>query len=213
VLSAQKTAHPRLQDIVARHFAHPDLSPIADFSKSLWPHVFAFIKAHQGVVLDLGCGTGMSTLLLAGRYPNYAVIGVDRSEVRLWKTAPSKLPENALLMRIDQYDLLRLLHREGLVAEKCYLLYPNPSPKAAHIKRRWHAHPIWPTLLQCCKALELRCNWEIYAQEFAQALAQSGWQAQHSTLDAVAVDLSLFEKKYRESGHGLWRVTGQVNSS
>jgi tRNA (guanine-N7-)-methyltransferase len=209
VLSAQKAVHPRLHEIVARHIAHLDRSPIADFSKNLWPQIRAFIQAHQGLVLDLGCGTGMSTLLLASRYPNYAVIGVDRSEIRLQKTALTHAPTNALLLRADQYDLLRLLHLEGLIAEKCYLLYPNPSPKAEHIKRRWHGHPIWPTLLRCCKTLELRTNWEVYAQEFAQALAQSGWQAQISTLDTNAADLSLFEKKYRESGHGLWRVVGQ----
>jgi tRNA (guanine-N7-)-methyltransferase len=209
VLSAQKIVHPRLHEIVARHFAHLDRSPIAAFSRSLWPQISAFIGRHQGVVLDLGCGTGMSTLQLAQRYPQSAVIGVDRSQVRLQKATDISAVENCLLLRADQYDLLRLLHLERMQVEKCYLLYPNPAPKAEHIKRRWHGHPIWPTLLQCCKALELRSNWEIYAREFAQALAQSGWQAPCTVLAANAVDLSLFEKKYRQSGHALWRVLGQ----
>ncbi len=210
VSSPQTTRHPRLTEVLARHQNHPDQTPIAPFSHLIWPQVQAFAASHPSLILDLGCGTGESSQILAHRHPDSGVLGLDRSSVRLAKV-PSDIANNYLHLRGDQYDLVRLLHANSLRAEKVYLLYPNPSPKPEHLKRRWHAHPIWPTLLGVTDHIELRTNWSIYAQEFAFALQATGWAV---TLEQIVIDttnasLSLFEAKYARSGHALWRVMGK----
>lgn len=210
VSSPQPTIHPRLREVLERHHDHADQTPIAPFSHAIWPQVQAFAAVHSSLILDLGCGTGESSQNLAQRYPASGVLGIDRSSLRLRKV-PKALPNNCLHLRGDQYDLLRLMRGDKLRAAKIYLFYPNPSPKPEHLKRRWHAHPIWPALLSVTDQIELRTNWLIYAQEFAFALQASGWNAliEQIVIDAEKQALSLFEAKYARSGHALWRVLGQ----
>ena len=203
--------HARLSDVLTRHQKHPDQTPIAPYSTAIWPQVQAFAAAHPSLILDLGCGTGESSQNLAHRHPNAGVLGLDRSSVRLRK-APNDSSVNYLHLRGDQYDLLRLMQAHNLRAAKIFLLYPNPSPKPEHLKRRWHAHPIWPTLLNVTDHIELRTNWSIYAEEFAFALKASGWNAvsEQIVIDADNAALSLFEAKYVRSGHKIWRVVGEM---
>ena len=203
--------HARLSDVLTRHQNHPDQTPIAPYSTAIWPQVQAFAAAHPSLILDLGCGTGESSQNLAHRHPDSGVLGLDRSSVRLRK-APNDGSVNYLHLRGDQYDLLRLMQAHKLRAEKIYLLYPNPSPKPEHLKRRWHAHPIWPTLLNVTDHIELRTNWSIYAEEFAFVLKASGWNAvsEQIVIDADNEALSLFEAKYARSGHEIWRVVGEM---
>ena len=210
IATRQTSTHDRLSEVLARHQNHPDQTPIAPFSHAIWPQVQAFAAKHPALILDLGCGTGESSHNLAHHHPNSGVLGLDRSSVRLRK-APNAIASNYLHLRADQYDLLRLMKAHAMRAEKVYLLYPNPSPKPEHLKRRWHAHPIWPTLLKVTNVIELRTNWSIYAEEFAFALQASGWQAliEQIEIDANIAALSLFEAKYARSGHALWRVVGR----
>lgn len=211
VSSPQTRMHPRLREVLTRHQNHRDQSPIAPFSNAIWPQVQAFAGLHPALILDLGCGTGESSVNLAQRNPNAGVLGLDRSSVRLGK-APNEISSRHIHLRGDQYDLLRLMRANAMRAEKIYLLYPNPSPKPEHFKRRWHAHPIWPTLLDVTNHIELRSNWSIYAEEFAFALRVCGWTAslEPVVIDAANPALSLFEAKYARSGHALWRVEGKT---
>lgn len=91
--------------------------------------------------------------------------------------------------------------------DKHFLFYPNPWPKSHHLKRRWHGHPVFPDLLALGGEIEMRCNWETYAREFAQAVT-------YATGEAVAVNrhrpragVSPFEQKYMQRSHRLFVVT------
>jgi tRNA (guanine-N7-)-methyltransferase len=207
VSSPQTAIHSRLAEILARHQAHKDQTPIAAHSHALWPQIAAFAARYESLVMDLGCGCGESTQNLARLHPHAAVVGVDRSSVRLHK-APRFAPSNSLILRADQFDMLRLMQLHHLRAAKVYLLYPNPSPKPEHLKRRWHAHPIWPTLIAVTDQLELRTNWSIYADEFVFALGLQQWAVVRNPVfvDHHHAALSLFEAKYAGSGHALWQV-------
>ena len=59
-------------------------------------------------------------------------------------------------------------------------------------------------------SLEMRTNWAIYAQEFAEAAALIGCGGR---VDAFAPEapMTLFEKKYQQRGHTLWRFAGQFS--
>jgi tRNA G46 methylase TrmB len=88
-----------------------------------------------------------------------------------------------------------------------YLLYPNPWPKKAQLQRRWHGHPIFPTLLRLGGHLECRSNWKIYIDEMALALTQlTGLEVPtEQWLVDPAMVLTPFEQKYVTSSHTLWR--------
>jgi hypothetical protein len=56
--------------------------------------------------------------------------------------------------------------------------------------------------------LELRTNWDIFAQEFAQAAALIGIKG-HTEPFFPDAPMTLFERKYADRGHTLWRFRGK----
>lgn len=129
----------------------------------------------KDIVLDSGCGTGRSTLILADKYPDCIVIGVDRSLVRLTQRSSYKkftmkdddndeeedtqkkalmqiVPSqnnnnNAVLIRAELSDFWRCVIAAKWKVRAHYLLYPNPYPKIKRVKSRWYGHPSFPILL------------------------------------------------------------------
>ena len=91
--------------------------------------------------------------------------------------------------------------------ERHYLLYPNPWPKPGHLQRRWHAHPVFSDMLGLGGRLEMRCNWSVYAEEFAFSVNRLTGLAVRPLAVAAGDPLSPFERKYRRSGHALYSVS------
>jgi len=208
--SAQRTIHPRLDEVVERHLQNHWAQPIHDHTQKAFDRIDRHIKDHaRPIILDAGCGTGWASRWLAESFPNHWVIGIDRSTDRL-NRAP-KSPENVLLVRAELGDFWRLVRQSDWPVERHYVLYPNPYPKATHLKKRWHGHPVWPDLLQVGTELILRTNSKLYAQEWAQALAIAGQEHIRSNVltpqEVEASPMSAFEKKYGRSGHVLYEVT------
>ncbi len=137
------------------------------------------MTAPVAVILDSGCGTGESTIHIARRFPNIPVIGIDKSYARLNKagnpsqTAGEDVPANAYWIRAELLDFWRLALERVQTGKWTIpyhaVYYPNPWPKQSEATRRFHMHPIFPTLLALGQTIELRTNWEIYAREFAEA--------------------------------------------
>ncbi len=206
--SSQTGPHRRLAETVLRHLHRRWRSPVHDYSRRAFSSLVDSLDGSRPVILDSGCGTGESTLLLARRYPDCLVVGVDKSAVRLDK-APG-LPTNARLLRAELADTWRLMDEAGWTLARHYLLYPNPWPKPAHLQRRWHGHPAFPALLGLGGRLILRSNFELYVDEFARALALAG------VVDAKVVSfrtdepISPFERKYATSGHRLFQLTATL---
>jgi tRNA (guanine-N7-)-methyltransferase len=137
------------------------------------------------------------------------VIGVDQSQARLAKSGLSQgfLREgNRILLRAELATFWRLLCADGITLERHYLLYPNPWPKPGHLARRWHGHPVFPHMLALGGEMEMRCNWEIYAMEFALAVSlASGADVSPEPFQA-ARGISPFEQKYLQRGQELFVV-------
>ncbi len=220
VTSSQTGVHPHLEKYVRRHLEKPWSQPFHQ------PTVEAYRKLEnegvfstgQPIILDSGCGTGKSTQRLAALFPGHIVIGVDRSHVRLAKSGANSnffRNENCILSRADLPTFWRLLLNDGRSVGKHFLLYPNPWPKPGHLLRRWHAHPVFPQLLALGGEIEMRCNWEIYALEFSQAVNYASGTVVKVNSFQPESGISPFEQKYLERGQSLFsvKVPAQVTAS
>lgn len=212
VVSRQTAPHPRLAETVLKHRDHPWRKPVAEHSQRAFADLLPRVESWGGpLMLDTGCGTGMSTAVLAKRSPECLVVGVDKSEDRLGRQP--ELPPNAVLVRMDLEDFWLLARAAGLSFSRQTFFYPNPWPKAEHRLRRWPFHPIWPTALACGGVWELRTNWQVYALEFAEAYRLlTGDEAPVEVWQPPEPE-TLFEKKYLLSGHTLWRWVSPTESS
>ena len=198
------------------------------------------MTAPVAVILDSGCGTGESTIHIARRFPAIPVIGIDKSFARLNKagnpsqTAGEDVPPNAFWIRAELLDFWRLALD---LVKACKwtipyhaVYYPNPWPKQSEATRRFHMHPIFPTLLALSNVTELRTNWEIYAREFAEAAkivlsecTETGTATEMGVATAAgmtseaamtitcesfdpAAPETAFERKYKDAGQKLWKV-------
>lgn len=213
ITTRQLAPHESLEPRLKRMMAAPWQRPYAQHSIAAFASAERLRQAYQpdfpsGLILDSGCGVGLSTRHLAQAFPTHLVIGVDRSADRLSRDHGA-LPNNALLVRADLCDFWRLALEEGWQPDRHYLLYPNPYPKAGHLKKRWQGHPVFPTMMALGGQLELRSNWDVYVQEFALATAiVTGCPVPDVDLHSPNGQfLTPFEKKYHDSGQTLWRCT------
>lgn len=212
IVTNQSAPHEDLGRRVARALAHPLRKPVAEHTQVAFRSASEWLAARRDMplVLDAGCGVGLSTRRLAARFPDHAVIGIDRSEHRLGREH-GPLPDNALLVRADLVDFWRLALAAGWRPERHYLLYPNPYPKAAHLKMRWQGHPVFPVILALGGRLELRSNWRLYVEEFALAVTQATQRPAAVEAHEPAGDfLTPFERKYHASGQALWKLVVEL---
>jgi tRNA (guanine-N7-)-methyltransferase len=61
--------------------------------------------------------------------------------------------------------------------------------------------------------LECRSNWETYVREFALALQALRGTAPEVTRIEAQEPLTPFERKYRDSGHALWRAAVDLDAA
>jgi tRNA G46 methylase TrmB len=211
VNSGQTGIHPHLEKIVHRHlqtkWSQPMHHPSIDAYRQLEDE--AVLSGPMPIILDSGCGTGESTRQLAVLYPGHLVIGVDRSKIRLEKSGVCSgfsRSGNCILLRAELATFWRLLLNDGYAIERHFLFYPNPWPKARHVLRRWHGHPVFPYMLALGGEIEMRCNWETYALEFAEAVKIATGASTGVKKIAPGHGISPFEKKYLERSQILFNV-------
>jgi tRNA G46 methylase TrmB len=209
ITSNQRHLHPQLATVLRRHLATAFRKPVAAHNRAAFSRLMTQLhSAPRPLVLDSFCGTGHSTATLARRHPDHLVVGIDKSAERLGKH-PVCSADNYMLLQADCEDIWQLLLREGLTVDYHYLLYPNPWPKARHLQRRIHGHASFPWLLQLGGVIELRSNWQVYVEEFGLSTHLAGCRGRVARVPEGPL-LTLFEQKYRHSGHELWAFTANV---
>jgi tRNA G46 methylase TrmB len=238
VTTNQTDIYDKLEEAVRKYASTEYLRPIADHTRAAFAETEKFIEGFykdagrdtHKVILDSGCGTGESTLNIAIAHPDIPVIGIDKSAARLTKGAGGNsarlngaAPRNAFLVRAELLDFWRLALAKVTAGAWNIpyhaLYYPNPWPKQSEATRRFHLHPIFPTLLQLGDTIELRTNWEIYAREFAEAAHVLQEMPVSDCFPSSRVAMTIrseafeperpitaFERKYNEARQQLWRV-------
>lgn len=204
--------HQDLLRRVERALQHVWQKPLAEHTRTAFEQADEWRRQHLAapLIIDAGCGVGLSTRRLAQRFPDSRVIGIDRSADRLSREH-GDLPDNALLVRADLVDFWRLALAAGWQPQRHYLLYPNPYPKPGHLKMRWPGHPVFPAIAALGGQLEVRSNWPIYVDEFALALHQAtGIEAYVEGYQPENGFLTPFEEKYHRSGQPLWRLVATL---
>lgn len=85
ISSAQHGIHEQLAARVARHAATAFRKPIMPWNRAAFDaSIDAWrLAGARPLILDAGCGVGLSTLHLATQFPDHFVIGVDQSAHRL----------------------------------------------------------------------------------------------------------------------------------
>lgn len=192
-----------LKKIVQKHCKSLDRflenKPIARHTQQAFDAIYPLVDTSKKVILDSGCGTGRSTLLLGEMFPDHTVIGIDRSFVRLSKNALNRknildaddddqeveekkssseeslrpfqaISSNTLLVRAELTDFWRCCLKSDWDISHHYILYPNPYPKKNRVKKRFYAHPSFPLILKIGGEITLRSNWEGYLKEFADSV-------------------------------------------
>ena len=212
IVSPQNSLHKNLYKVLQRHDQSIYLKPVSRHTEITFKQALNEInKKNKPLIFDSGCGTGESTYYLARKYQNHFVIGIDKSKKRLSKATIGMVPANVLFVRADLFDFWRLAVGNGLKVDRHFILYPNPWPKSAHLKRRFHGHPTFFDLLQLGGKFELRSNWPLYLQEFAVSLKYSkDIDCKPVSFFPVKPFLSAFEKKYALSGQKLYRLVFDI---
>ena len=216
VTSDQNGPHQDLIKIISKYRIDNFKRPPASFSVKLLKKILPVLEENQKIILDSCCGTGESTYNLAKLYPDHFILGIDKSQDRVERNNLFKrdaVINNFIIVRGELLDLWPLLYNESLhsnwkITKQC-IYYPNPWPKAKAIKRRWHASAVMPFICAIGGEIEVRSNWQIYLQEFQQAV-------EHFTGELLIINkmqnvhpITAFEKKYHLSGQDLY--CGRVN--
>lgn len=217
VQSAQSQPHRDLASSLCKHLQNLYRRPIGTPTARIFETVDSLLRCEaRPRVLDSGCGTGVSVRRLAERYPEAWVVGVDRSAHRLrsdtWDQGYRR-EGRCLWVRADLVDFWRLARQAGWRLDAHWLLYPNPWPKIGHLQRRWHGHPVFPTLLVLGGVLEVRTNWRVYAEELTLALDWSAGIPVEVENVPDEPPLTPFERKYAASGHPLYRVRANLGGA
>ena len=212
ITDAQPAVHERLADVVAKHLNSSYLKPIQAHNQLAFAQFKQWLACEQTphnpkkLWLDSCCGTGFSAVQIAEANPDVLVVGIDQSLKRLSKEADYLLraPKNCLFLRTNCEDFWRLCVAENIYFYKHTIFYPNPYPKPAQLTKRWHGHPVFPVLKALSENIEVRSNWQIYIEEFANAWTQLS--AQYLPVNELVIEnpITLFEKKYAASGQQLW---------
>jgi tRNA (guanine-N7-)-methyltransferase len=100
--------------------------------------VAAWFGRHAPVVLEIGCGTGTSTVAMAQAEPRLNVLAVDVYQpglAQLLQAIERENVDNIRAVRGDAVDVLEHMIASGALTG-VRVFFPDPWPKARHHKRR-----------------------------------------------------------------------------
>jgi tRNA (guanine-N7-)-methyltransferase len=161
--------------------------------------------------VDLGCGDGSFLCEMAQRFPKRNFLGIERLTKRVEKVRrKADRVENVRVVRADTLFATRYLLPKNSV-ETFYLLFPDPWPKRRHQFRRIFTREFLEAI---AAALEkhgiLRVatdKLDYFHQIELLSRAHAQFQAVPLSLDDAVLPVTKFERKFRDQGAPIYRLT------
>jgi tRNA (guanine-N7-)-methyltransferase len=163
-------------------------------------------------VLEIGCGMGETTVVIAGQNPQTDYLGIEVHSPgvgSLLKLAAEQGLTNLRVIQHDAVEVLRDMIPPASLAG-CNIFFPDPWPKSRHHKRRL-IQPGFVALLasrmQAGAVLHVATDWENYAAHILSVLDAS--TALRNLADSYASrpeqrPQTKFETRGLKLGHQVW---------
>jgi tRNA (guanine-N7-)-methyltransferase len=161
--------------------------------------------------VDLGCGDGSFLCEMAQRFSKKNFLGIDRLTKRVEKVRRKAAKiENARVLRADTLFAARYLLPESSV-ETFYLLFPDPWPKWRHQFRRIFTRDFLDAIavaLEQHGVLRIATDQLDYFHQIERlSRAYVQFQVVPQPPDDSVLPLTKFERKFREQGVPIYRLT------
>ena len=92
--------------------------------------ILDILATEKNIILDIGCGTGESTLALKNMFPKYNICGIEA-----YKPGVKNLLNNNIYAHYgDALEIIEELNENSI--SHIYMLFPDPWQKKKHRKRR-----------------------------------------------------------------------------
>lgn len=148
----------------------------------------------DGVVIELGAGTGLFGVELAARHPDQQFVAIDVKADRLQKGARLALERgltNVRFVRARADQLGELFKEQSL--ESIYLTFPDPFPKKGSAGRRM-THPTYlrtyTKMLKKGGSLLLKHDDPSFFHWSLEQLVSTGWTIRELSFDLHESELS-----------------------
>jgi tRNA (guanine-N7-)-methyltransferase len=161
--------------------------------------------------IDLGCGDGSFLCEMAQQFPKRNFLGIERLTKRVEKVrCKAEKIENVRVLRADTLLAVRYLLPESSV-ETFYLLFPDPWPKRRHQFRRIFTRDFLDAIAAALEkhgVLRVATDQLDYFYQIERlSHAHQQFQAVPLSPDDAVLPVTKFERKFREQGVPIYRLT------
>jgi tRNA (guanine-N7-)-methyltransferase len=163
------------------------------------------------VHVDLGCGDGSFLCEMAQQFSKTNFLGIDRLTKRVEKVRrKAEKIENVRVLRADTLFAVRYLLPKNSV-ETFYLLFPDPWPKRRHQFRRIFTRDFLEAIAAALEkhgVLRIATDQLDYFHQIERvSRAHRQFQVLPRSSDDAALPVTKFEKKFRDQGAPIYRLT------
>jgi len=88
------------------------------------------LATEENIILDIGFGTGDSTIALQGMFPQHSIMGIESYKPGI----KNLLSKNIFVHHGDALEILEKINNNTI--SQIYMLFPDPWQKKKHRKRR-----------------------------------------------------------------------------
>jgi tRNA (guanine-N7-)-methyltransferase len=161
--------------------------------------------------VDLGCGDGSFLCEMAQQFPKRNFLGIERLTKRVEKVRrKAQKIENVRVLRADTLFAVRYLLPESSV-ETFYLLFPDPWPKRRHQFRRTFTRDFLDAVADALEkhgVLRVATDQLDYFHQIERvSRAHRQFQVLPRSPDDAVLPVTKFEKKFRDQGAPIYRLT------